>query len=146
MNYKNWLAKYYPIPADEIEGTDIELIDHAILKWKGLLDLAVYNLYLSHRNLCTKGTNRKILTINGDSCSLCIKYYKKDDDPCEACPLAKSLGHPCDRENRIDETLYWQALRNPQLMINALLEARKMAEYEGFTSDYVISQIDDSDD
>ncbi len=145
MNYKDWLAKYYPIPANEIKGTDIELINHAILKWEGLLDLNDYNLRFSGTAVLDKETNKSILIINGESCSLCEKYYRRDDtydNICEDCPLSKILGHPCDSGNHNNEALYWQALKNPQLMIDALIEAREMVERENFT----ISQIDNSDD
>ncbi len=145
MNYKDWLAKYYPIPANEFAGNDIALINHAILKWKGLLDLSAYNLKFKWGCVVDITSEETILHINGESCTLCETYYHRsnhDDNLCVNCPLAKSLGKPCESGTYDNRSLYARAKKDPQLMIDALIEAREMVERENFT----ISQIDDSDD
>lgn len=131
MNHIDWLAKYYPIPAEKCEGDDIELINHAILKWKGLLDLSDYNLYFKRGCVIDITSAETILHINGESCTLCETYYHQsdhDDNLCVNCPLAKSLGIPCDNETYDNKSLYAQAKKDPQLMIDALIEAREMVE------------------
>ena len=168
MNYKDWLKKYYPIPASEVKGTDLDFIDHCINKWEGLKDLSPYNLRFSYGSVISMRPDNTVLNIDGESCALCEEYYdhdwfevddciEEDDDypdhPCTKCPLARSLGIPCDGGE--DGGVFYRGKKNPQVMIDALKAAREMvvkefaqneSEDEGFTSDYIISQMDDSDD
>ncbi len=130
-DYNDWLAKYYPIPANKFEGDDIALINHCILKWKGLLDLSNYNLKLKWGRIVNITSEETILPIDGESCALCKTYYRRsdhDDNLCNNCPLAKSLGRPCDSGTYNNKALYTQAKDNPQLMIDALLDAREMVK------------------
>ncbi len=144
MYYKDWLQKYYPIPASKVKGTDLDLIDHCINKWEGLKDAESYALRFMG-DLFDQDSD-VVLYVNGDSCALCYKYYDHDwfevaeiddcieededypDHPCTKCPLARSLGRPCDADDGEEDGVFFQALKNPQLMIDALKTARVMVE------------------
>ena len=139
MNYKDWLKKYYPIPASEVKGTDIELIDHCINKWEGLKDLSHYNLRLSYGSVIHMCTDKIVLNVYGESCALCEKHYDSDwnydkysteDHACTTCPLARSLGRPCDDDDGKDECVFYRGLKNPQVMIDVLKAAREMVDKE----------------
>lgn len=148
MNYKDWLEKYYQIPASKVKGTDLDLIDHCINKWEGLKDTDPYGLRLDHGDLVDEDDG-VVMYVNGDSCALCCKYYdhgwfeveeideciEDDEDypdhPCTKCPLARSLGLPCDSDDGENEGVFFQARAgDPQIMIDALKSAREMVEKE----------------
>ena len=147
MNYKDWLQKYYPIPASEVKGTDIDLIDHCINKWEGLKDAESYALRFMG-DLFDQDSD-VALYVDGNSCALCCKYYDHDwfevaeiddcieededypDHPCTKCPLARSLGRPCDSDDGENEGVFFQArMGYPQIMIDSLKIARAMVENE----------------
>lgn len=130
MNYKDWLQKYYPIPASEAQGTDLDLIDHCINKWEGLKDAESYAL--SFMGDLYDQDSDVALYVNGDSCALCYKYYDHDcpDHPCTKCPLARSLGRPCDSDRENEGVFFLAKAVDPQIMIDALKIARAMVENE----------------
>ncbi len=139
MNKKDWMRKYYPIPASEVKGTDLDLIDHCINKWEGLNNTEPYGLQLYQGNL-VDSEQCVVLYISGESCALCENRYDNDwfydyndDSPshgCTACPLARNLGRPCDDDQGKEEGLFFRALKNPQVMIDALKSTREMVEKE----------------
>ncbi len=147
MNYKDWLQKYYPIPASKVQGTDLDRIDHCINKWEGLKDAEPYGLRFYQGDLVDEDKD-VVLYVNGESCALCYKYYdhywfkvaeidgciEEDenypDHPCTKCPLARSLGRPCDSDDGDEDGVFFQSRSNPQIMIDALKAARAMVEKE----------------
>lgn len=124
MSAKTWFEEFYPVTAQSIaqSGDDRAIILHAVQKWTGLLP---ENLE-KHKVFFSEGVLEDNLRLNIDSstCGLCVKYIDDDDDcnPCSACPLNKMLGHPCDEGDNDpnDGGIYWEALENPQVMIDAL--------------------------
>ena len=145
MNHDDWMKKYYPIPANEVKGTDLDRIDNCLNKWEGLKDVEPYGLRFTE-GVLVDSDDDDVLYINGESCALCSAFYYHswydgldegdivDDDypdhPCTKCPLAKSLGRSCDNDDDTGEGVYFLALKNPQLMIDALKAARVMVEKE----------------
>lgn len=145
MDYKDWLQKYYPIPASEVQGTDLDRIDHCINKWEGLKDAEPYGFRFYQGGLVDED-NDVVLYVNGESCALCEEYFDRDwidaaeiydcikkydgypDHPCTKCPLARSLGRPCDWDHVGKRSVFFQAISNPQIMIDALKSARDMVE------------------
>ena len=89
-----------------------------------------------------------VLYVNGESCALCEEYFDRDwfnvaeidgcieedenypDHPCTKCPLARSLGRPCDSDDGDEDGVFFHARSNPQIMIDALKAAREMVEKE----------------
>lgn len=134
MDYKDWLQKYYPIPASEVQGTDINRIDHCINKWEGLKDAEPYGFRFYQGGLVDED-NDVVFYVNGESCALCEEYFDRDwegypDHPCTKCPLARSLGRPCVWDHVGKKSVFFQARSNPQIMIDALKSAREMVEKE----------------
>ncbi len=134
MNEADWLKKYYPIPARKVEGTDLDLLDHSIKKWEGLLDLEQYGLEFvpALAAVRIKETCWIILFVDGESCALCKRYqkYNRKQLCCGKCPLAISLGLPCDqRVSNTDAGTFYHSLYNPQIMIDALKKARELMVY-----------------
>jgi len=129
MDYKDWLQKYYPIPASEVQGIDLDRIDHCINKWEGLKDLSPYNLLLSCGLVFSICHDTAILNVDGDSCALCVRYYDDDDEdhPCTQCPLAMSLGKVCDGD---EDSVFYRGKKDPQVMIDALKAAREIVVKE----------------
>lgn len=124
MSAKTWFEEFYPVTAQTIakSNDDRAIILHAVQKWTGLLpeNLEKHKVFFSEGVL----EDNLRLNIDSSSCGLCVKYIDDDDDcnPCSACPLSKMIGHPCDEgDNDPDDGgIYWEALTNPQVMIDAL--------------------------
>jgi hypothetical protein len=102
-----WKKKYYPVGASTIARkkgvTDLELLDHSILKWEGLQQAALKNmgghLAMGTTGIVFKGnpfTNEQtaIMPISSKNCALCQKYDppRRGDSSCTKCPLAISRG------------------------------------------------------
>lgn len=115
-NAEDWLDKYYPVEAEEFtNASDKKCVEHALLKWQGLVDAKNYNLSIRN-NALRDEFGKPILWLDGESCSLCKKYYRAQKS-CEHCPLAIELGTTCDQ----GDNLYERALNeNPQLMVDVL--------------------------
>lgn len=116
----SWFEKYYPKAASEYaNASDKECVEHALLKWQGIVDAKEFNLHHYRNKLVDVDSGKVILHIDVSSCALCVKHY--DDDSCEGCPLAEMLGNSCDKNYGIfEQTLYQKSLSKPQLMVDAL--------------------------
>lgn len=134
MSDKTWREEFYPVMAKTIakSNDDKTIILHARTKWTGLLmeNLLKHYVYFTNDEVCDNdGT---FLSIDGSTCGLCIKYYDKNTDdfnPCSACPLNKMLGHSCDEDDDgNDGGIYYEALSDPQIMIDALNRVLNMLE------------------
>ena len=71
MDYKDWLQKYYPIPASEVQGTDLDRIDHCINKWEGLKDAEPYGFRFYQGGLVDEDNEIEIICAK-NSCIACI--------------------------------------------------------------------------
>ena len=103
-----WLSKYYPISASDLEKqegvTMTQLVRHCIQKWKGLHPdiLDYYGLARTRqtqiqRNLLPR---TKVLNVNGDSCALCVRFLHKEGN-CDGCPLSIVRGGvSCDDQTQ----------------------------------------------
>lgn len=111
MNYKDWLAKYYPTPAKDVAKSDEAMLLHAELKWKGLKPdvLEQYDVLKSGSSLLHKeenGNTRAVLQISASTCALCIVYYDEEspiDANCDGCPLNRQRGVPCDKQTHYEQ-------------------------------------------
>ena len=128
MSNKTWLEEFYPVEALTMaESSDNKaIILHARQKWTGLLpeNLEKHGVFFIKGELCDE-RHYTFLDINSSSCGLCEKYIERYNSPttlCPECPLNKMLGHPCDEgdDDPNDGGIYWEALKNPQVMIDAL--------------------------
>lgn len=134
MSAMTFLEEFYPVTAQSIaqSGDDKALIRHAIQKWTGLLpeNLARHKVYLVDIELQDED-GEVLLSINYATCGLCVKYtYTENFNTlCDACPLNKMLGHSCDEDDDgNDGGIYYEALSDPQIMIDALNRVLNMLE------------------
>lgn len=107
MGAKEWLATYYPTPADKVQHE--EALAHSLRKWEGLRPevLEAHGLYSDGWSVFERGGGlRPVIRGGSSSCALCERFYNHRDreTPCAACPLAIARGGvPCD-ERMDDET------------------------------------------
>ena len=110
MTNKEWLAAYYPTPAEACPKE--EAVAHSIRKWEGIAFVVQDNSSVPIRT-------------DAGTCALCVHYYVTDDageDVCTECPLAISLGCRCDRDNDdgISPWSSWCNHKDPLPMLAAL--------------------------
>jgi hypothetical protein len=119
MSLKTWKKEFYPVEPKK-RMTKKQAIEHSLRKWTGLLpsNLVKHGVYKMSKYIQGFENSTDDLRIDGNSCALCVKYIEAKDN-CEACPLAKYLGHPCDMEEEYPYTL-WLDSENPKPMIKAL--------------------------
>lgn len=122
-NLDDWLKTYYPVPADiAAQGTDLEAIEHCLLKWQGAADAEEYGLtYENWRLLDNIG--RRVFWFDSESCALCEKYPKGEEQKChdgngQLCPFFKHTECTCP---------YSESRHDPLPMITAL-QRIKLAE------------------
>lgn len=131
MNKDDWFKTYYPIPAHELQTSDdeAEIISHSLNKWKGLCNAEQYGLTYSYYEL--KEKDDVVLEIGWTNCSLCVRYFDRDKCSCGKCPLARSLGHPCDQDGLDQEgSVHKESSFNPYAMVDALEKAIAMVNKE----------------
>lgn len=126
MTLKTWKAEFYPKEA-KARMSKKSAIEHSIQKWIGLRkeNLEAHGLVAdSHQVLIYEDIDSDRLRIDSRSCALCHKYALMQEDECEKCPLYLYLGGRCDSV----ETPYfvWRRTGDPEPMIDALQEARKL--------------------
>lgn len=112
---EQWIATYYPVPASEMKGkSDVECLDHAILKYRGCRSDVLEELGLSVapiRSGC-------------EDCALCENHLKRSallDDRCQTCPLVIHGKGTCLRGGSV----WGRAVSNPQIMIDELVQVKK---------------------
>lgn len=131
MSLESWKAEFYPVPAADCPKE--EAIAHSLRKWRGLRPEALkrHDVLISINRHVVDEEARYIFFVSAATCALCAHYYDeaKEELACDTCPLAKSLGAPCDRD-RGDTTSPWWAWGdlNPEPMIAALEKAQADAE------------------
>lgn len=105
MSAESWLKEFYPESAKAVVNagaSDLVLVKHALRKWRGLRFemLKKHGLLLINRDIYVDPDydpdyDMVVLTIDGDSCSLCCRHY--DGMDCLHCPLAIARnGVTCD--------------------------------------------------
>jgi len=133
LTLKDWLAKYYPTPANSKEARQ-DPIGHSLRKWRGLREKVLdrYGLTKTYDEIWADVFDN--FYVDSVSCALCVKYMKDDDGSseesrfaaCEECPLFKVLGHPCDYGIGQDSPYkFWCTDVDPEPMIKALAKARQ---------------------
>ena len=134
--YKDWLEKYYPVPADQVDKEDA--LEHSIRKWSGLSPeiLKEYQLYKSEYEIDSLFSKHSDLSdfyfeIDAGTCALCEVFYT-EDNYCKECPLSIVRDDwPCDKK-RYDEEIapYIEFIDtgNPEPMFLWLLKARKVKQ------------------
>ncbi len=126
----SWEKEFYPFTAEEACYTELQAVDHSILKWKGLTkeNLEKHDLVKEHDGLRIIGHNPYFdLRISAKTCALCLRY--NNDGCCDGCPLAEVRGdincsESIDGENSPFD--HWVGTGNPQPMIEWLEKAREL--------------------
>lgn len=96
-----WMEKYYPIAAHDC--CEDKAIEHSLRKWKGLrVD-----------TLAEFGLEEPPIEVDCDTCALCYHYLRPptEGNECRNCPLCKTLGYACDRQNP-----KWNELTGPYVL------------------------------
>lgn len=119
MSLQTWKKEFYLVNPSK-RMTKKQAIGHSLRKWIGLRksNLEKHEISKDGHQI---GDNFDYLTIEMESCAMCVKYFDKNKFAkcCEKCPLAISLGEACDNSvNGPYET--WCDTGNPNPMIKAL--------------------------
>lgn len=127
MSLQTWKEEFYPEKPRK-SMTEKQAIEHSIRKWEGLrkTNLKKHKILLYHSVHFIEDENDGMY-IESESCALCKKYLhldKYEANPCEECPLYKSLGKPCDQFKLLGEQtspyIIWEKTGDPRPMIKAL--------------------------
>jgi hypothetical protein len=119
MSLKTWIAKYYPVPADQVKTTE-DAVKHSILKWEGLRDqnLEVNECTLLFHAVGDEHDPHDQLVLSSSTCALC-HLHEDGHNSCPDCPLSKLRGMRCDEP--LGKSPYSTGMcNNPEPMINLL--------------------------
>ena len=140
MSIATWKAEFYPVSAQVAEhkatksllprDKAIALLEHSILKWRGLLpsNLAKHRLNAYGCMLIIDDRTGKEFPISTETCALCVAYrndnilfndYSGITPNCRECPLAKHSGFSCDADHNPHFNA-WRANNDPRPMLKAL--------------------------
>lgn len=137
MSLISWKEEFFHRKLDNIQTwSEIEIIDHSILKWEGLrqenlnrhkvrLDKYLFhNVVDSRPQVCPAH-----VPINSDSCALCERWYGNTNEDyrnnCHSCPLYQ-LGYGCEeRDSPWRQFDVRDSNPDPELMIRALKETKE---------------------
>jgi hypothetical protein len=146
MSIKTWMAEFYPVSASKFSRgyqpvkevglhKNIEMLNHSILKWTGLLpqNIKKHGVYhapgaaaiFESMEEWIRGSARRgdVMSFSSATCALCQKHFDHnrplDQIPCWSCPLYKHRGANCDAND-----FFIRCLDDPQQMIDALTETR----------------------
>lgn len=140
MSLETWLEEFYPITADDAVEKyvdELNLVEHSLQKWKGATQENLerhschyFNHYLTE-NGAEEGDPNKSIAFNGETCSLCVKYFEKVDlTDCGTCPIVVYTGKSCS-EQWLDDGEYikghgtWSnSTDDPEPMIDLLQEVK----------------------
>lgn len=125
MTIQSFKDEHYKVSASDIaeNGSDIEICDHALIKWKGLLpeNMQKHGLMKEGECIVEKDNLDSVFSIDSDSCSLCKTYLDYElEHECEDCPIKKKKGRDCELEYS-----QWYYHVDPIPMINLLKEVRE---------------------
>jgi hypothetical protein len=138
MSLDTWKVEFYPTPACDCSAEDA--IEHSLRKWRGLRGeaLARHGLVRVDNGFAEPGGGCWFY-VSASSCALCEHFYSEDEEGneprCAKCPLAIARGgFPCDDEQPGEADspwVVWTADDDPEPMIAALEEAKKLGEGSG---------------
>lgn len=113
MSLKTWMEEFYPVEASA-DMTEIEMIDHALLKYKGTtkenldkhgVKMHIHSDYagtvLAEKDAIISHVS-KFFVFNIDQCSYCRKYFCDD---CIGCPLYEHGDGCCEKGSSYFEFL-----------------------------------------
>jgi len=131
---ETWLDEFYPKTVYDLNDnpTDLECIDHSILKWSGALPENLEKHDVKYANYTVRN-NSNFLPFAGITCALCQVYHTEDDE-CynselnKACPIVRFLQRRCDQ---LSPNIYHQSKNTPEPMINLLQQTREYVLKEG---------------
>lgn len=93
---EEWLDKYYPVPASEVEikGTELDCAKHCLRKWEGLRPCVLSQHGLVSNSVYVRTCDTRVTTINIDAytCALCLLH----DHNCSECVLERQFGSGCN--------------------------------------------------
>lgn len=125
MSLKTWTKYYYRVEAEKVPRRD--MLAHSIRKWTGLAPetLKKHGLGTNAWGDIVERDGVEGMSIDSESCALCHRFYKPHSEggACARCPLAKSLGFPCDEEG-IGPYAVWRKTGDNRPMLNALKRVR----------------------
>ena len=141
MSYETWEGEFYgPMPA---EDSVIEAVEHSLQKWIGLRaeNLQRHDVRLTTRHhvddvaypddtvytgIRGEADYDERLAVDSRSCALCVyermqlqQLQQQRRWRCQACPLCKWLGRPCDVGTQTPY-IVWRRKADPEPMIYAL--------------------------
>lgn len=138
MSLKTWKNEFYSLPIYAlINPTDLECVNHSILKWSGALpeNLKKHKVSYEDHEVYESSPSSTAFYFGGTTCALCNIYFEdKDENECysedkaEYCPIVRLLGRPCDRKDNSTkpptESIYDQSANVPEPMLNLLKQTR----------------------
>jgi len=134
MSMETWLDEFYPKTVYDLSDnpTDLECIDHSILKWSGALPKNLEKHEVEYADYTVRN-NSNFLPFDGTTCALCQVYHTEDggcynSELNEACPIVRFLHRRCDQ---CSPNIYHQSKYTPEPMINLLQQTREYILKEG---------------
>jgi hypothetical protein len=88
----DWIAKYYPVPANQCPDNDVTRCEHGLLKWEGLANIKKYGL-VKEGQLLKRSDNEKTV-FNTADCALCGKN-RIFANCLKSCPIIAATGTEC---------------------------------------------------
>lgn len=137
MSLESWKAEFYPVDVAMLISTNptpIQLVEHCIKKWRGLLKpnldkhmvtKRAYSSWLYDKIDCDED-QRFFVTL--DTCALCKVYIQKNaEESCMTCPIYELTSRSCDHEvyEKDNEEIvapyeHWCNTDKPERMIQLL--------------------------
>lgn len=123
MSIKTWKKEFYPISAEKVKSQK-KAVEHAILKWTGLLPKnrekhglvtgsGPYYIYYYD------GRVQYFFEICSDTCALCLLTV----DNCRRCKITKVTGAACTKTN--GPWAKWADNKDPKPMLKVLRKVLK---------------------
>jgi len=124
MSLLTWTEEFYPKEARECVGSNLEMLEHSIRKWRGAIpaNMGKHGLKHSAGPMVMDRENLSTFAFNCQTCALCQVYRMEDtvvQPDCTGCPLNEMFGEPCCYSSP-DPYAVFVSTGNPQPMIEAL--------------------------
>lgn len=95
MSIETWKEEFYPKPAEEATGSELEAARHSLRKWEGARPEALARHGLEAKGLRLEETGLEMaFHFGADDCALCQFNDNRSDD-CHACILYRLRGCAC---------------------------------------------------
>ena len=135
MSRHPWLEAHYPQHAEECTGSELEAVEHAILKFEGLRPEVLKEHGLYFEECCVKthedeDSDDILLHYSATTCALCHRHRSGDGIlECRKCILSEVRnGYACDDSTVAEDPgpspYYAAMLGDPEPMLKLLHEAR----------------------